>query len=54
MRDGVNISQKTEKKQTVPYSEIMNLKIGEAFVKLSGIETIGKVQFKYHELNANS
>ena len=49
MRDGVNISQKTEKKQTVPYSEIMNLKPGEAFVAFSGLDTVGKVQFELHD-----
>lgn len=49
MRDGVNIAQRIETKQTVPYSEIMNLKIGEAFIKLSGVDVITKVQFKLHE-----
>ena len=29
----------------------MNLKIGEAFVQFSGLETVGKVQFKYHEVD---
>lgn len=46
MRDGVNISQKTEKKQTVPYNEIMCLKPGEAFVLFPGMDIVGKVKFK--------
>lgn len=50
MRDGVNIAQKTEKKQTVPFTEIMNLKPGEAFVKFSGIDVIAKIKFKLHEV----
>ncbi|MDR1235370.1 MAG: type IV secretion system DNA-binding domain-containing protein [Holosporaceae bacterium] len=49
MRDGVNITQKTETKLTVPYSEIMNLKIGEAFIKFSGINIVTKTEFKLHE-----
>ncbi|MDR1983056.1 MAG: type IV secretion system DNA-binding domain-containing protein, partial [Holosporaceae bacterium] len=49
MRDGVNIAQKTEKKQTVPYSEIMNLTPGEAFIKFSGVDVITKTRFKLHE-----
>lgn len=49
MRDGVNIAQKTEKKQTVPYSEIMNLSPGEAFIKFSGIKIVTKTKFKLHE-----
>ncbi len=49
MRDGVNIAQKTDKKQTVPYWEIMNLKIGEAYIKFSGVDIITKVQFELHE-----
>lgn len=49
MRDGVNIAQKTEKKSTVPYSEIMDLKVGEAFLSFSGIESVAKVKFKLHE-----
>lgn len=48
MRDGVNISQKTEKKQTVPYNEIMSLKPGEAFVSFSGTDIVGKVKFRLH------
>lgn len=51
MRDGVNIAQKTEKKLTVPYNEIMNLSTGEAFIKFSNVEPIAKVKFEYHELN---
>lgn len=51
MRDGVNIAQKTEKKHTVPYTDIMNLKTGEAFIKFSGIDRIVKTTFKFHELN---
>jgi type IV secretory pathway TraG/TraD family ATPase VirD4 len=49
MRDGVNIAQKTEKKQTVPYTEIMNLAPGEAFIKFSGIDVVTKTKFKLHE-----
>ena len=49
MRDGVNISQKSEKKPTVPYSEIMSLKTGEAFLSFSGVDLVGKVKFKLHE-----
>jgi type IV secretory pathway TraG/TraD family ATPase VirD4 len=49
MRDGVNIAQKTEKKQTVPYAEIMNLTPGEAFIKFSGIAVVAKTKFKLHE-----
>jgi type IV secretory pathway TraG/TraD family ATPase VirD4 len=48
-RDGVNISQQNAKKFSVPYSEIMNLKIGEAFIKFSGIDLIAKAQFELHE-----
>lgn len=51
MRDGINIAQKTERKLTVPYDEIMNLSTGEAFIKFSNIEFIAKVKFEYHELN---
>ena len=51
MRDGVNIAQKTERKLTVPYNEIMNLSTGEAFIKFSNIELIAKVKFEYNKLN---
>lgn len=51
MRDGVNIAQKTERKLTVPYNEIMNLSTGEAFIKFSNVELIAKVKFEYYELN---
>jgi type IV conjugative transfer system coupling protein TraD len=53
MRDGVNIAQKNDVKEIVSPSEIMNLKTGEAFVRFADMELIGKVKFKYHELNAN-
>jgi hypothetical protein len=49
MRDGVNIAQKIEKKQTVPYSEIMKLKPGEAFIGFSGVSTVTKTTFKLHK-----
>ena len=51
IRDGVNLSQHKEIKDIVSTTEIMNLKIGEAFVQFSGLETVGKVQFKYHEVD---
>lgn len=51
IRDGVNLSQHKEIRDIVSTTEIMNLKIGEAFVQFSGIETVGKVQFKYHEVD---
>ena len=49
IRDGANISQRYSKESVVSGSQIMFLKTGEAFLKLYGIETIGKVIFKYHE-----
>ena len=49
IRDGANISQRYSKESVVSGSQIMFLKTGEAFLKLYGIETIGKVMFKYHE-----
>lgn len=49
IRDGVNIAQKTEKKLTVPYSEIMTLKPGEAFLSFASIPSVAKVRFKFHE-----
>ena len=51
IRDGVNLSQHKEIRDIVSTTEIMNLKIGEAFVQFSGLETVGKVQFKYHEVD---
>ena len=48
MRDGVNIAQKTEKKQTVPYGEIMSLGIGEAFISFPGMDSVAKVKFEGH------
>lgn len=52
IRDGANISQRYSKESVVSGSQIMFLKTGEAFLKLYGIETIGKVMFKYHERKA--
>ena len=52
IRDGANISQRYSKEAVVSGSQIMFLKTGEAFLKLYGIETIGKVMFKYHERRA--
>jgi type IV conjugative transfer system coupling protein TraD len=51
IRDGVNIAQKTDKKQTVPYTEIMDLKTGEAFVRFSGVDLITKTSFKFHKID---
>jgi len=51
IRDGVNLSQHKEIRDIVSTTEIMNLKIGEAFVQFSGLETVGKVQFEYHEVD---
>jgi type IV conjugative transfer system coupling protein TraD len=48
-RDGVNISQQNVKKSSIPYSEIMNLKTGEAFLKFSGIDQVAKTKFELHE-----
>ena len=49
MRDGVNISQKTEKKPTVPYNEIMNLGVGEAFISFPSTDSVAKVKFEVHK-----
>ncbi|MDR0581021.1 MAG: type IV secretion system DNA-binding domain-containing protein, partial [Holosporaceae bacterium] len=49
VRDGVSISKLNAKKAAVPPGEIMNLKIGEAFVKFSGVDAVAKVKFKLHE-----
>jgi hypothetical protein len=51
MRDGVNITQKTEKKPTVPHGEIMDLKPGEAFIRFSGINVVTKTKFKMHKIS---
>ncbi len=53
MRDGVNIAQKTEKKLTVPYTEIMDLKPGGTFIRFSGIDLVTKTKFKLHEITEN-
>jgi type IV conjugative transfer system coupling protein TraD len=49
VRDGVNISKQNAKKAAVPPGEIMNLKIGEAFVKFSSVDLAAKVKFELHE-----
>lgn len=54
IRDGVNIAQKTEKKQTVPYTEIMDLKPGEAFIRFSGVDMVTKAKFKFHPISSES
>ena len=40
IRDGVNLSQHKEIRDIVSTTEIMNLKIGEAFVQFSGLVTV--------------
>jgi len=50
IRDGVNIAQKTEKKQTVPYTEIMDLTPGEAFIRFSSVNMVAKTKFKLHKI----
>lgn len=54
IRDGANIAQRYSKESVVSGSQIMELGIGEAFVRFLGVPIIGKVTFKYHESKANN
>lgn len=49
MRDGVSLTEHKKQKAIVPYSELLNLKDLEAYIKLPEDYPVSKITFKYKE-----
>jgi type IV secretory pathway TraG/TraD family ATPase VirD4 len=54
MRDGVSLTEHKKQKAIVPYSELLNLKDLEAYIKLPEDYPVSKLTFKYKEIESKN